>query len=229
MSFQNDVIIHFLQQHEVETSSRKPPISARAKKVSKELPPTPVPLPSQMRGWSQDAANDAGPSRLVQETPRRAHHHRTIKDSPTKRQRSPEFPKRHNAALPGFQNAFVDSTPSRPSHSRATKGKERAIEGLEPLLEHRSLPSYSQFVEDAPRIDSPLSSPTRSSQQNTDEKMEDANLEDTPQTFMDVDGDVDMAENDEEIVEELDRIEPFNWKAEVNHPSPVTLIPSFTS
>jgi hypothetical protein len=129
--------------------------------------------------------------------------------------KSPEKFKKPNM-LPGFQNAFMDSTPSRLSQRRAGKGKQREIDHV--LGEGSGAASFQHLV-------SPPTSPIRCPQDmDTDVKMEVLDLfEDNDATVQQEDipsGDmnIEMAEeahNVSEEMEDADIIEQFDWKTEV--------------
>lgn len=126
--------------------------------------------------------------------------------------KSPEKTRKSNA-LPGFQNAFMTSTPLRPSQQRPNKGKQREIETQ---LQDAPFPSILHV---------PLSPPTSSMNlpRLPEPIIKQGNLHDEPlltQGF-DGDGDIEMVVDDDEAMifeeaeEEVDPIEPFNWKIEV--------------
>lgn len=133
--------------------------------------------------------------------------------------KSPEQIKRPKI-LPGFQNAFATSTPLRPSQKRTNKGKQPDIEGFS-----TDVPPFPSTFQPpvSPR------SPTRPSKHiEADVRMDDSisilgdveNMTVQPH-IQDNDGDIEMAEDDdegifiEETEEETDNIEAFDWKAEV--------------
>ncbi|KAJ7587198.1 hypothetical protein C8J56DRAFT_943791 [Mycena floridula] len=101
------------KQHEVESSARKAPMSARSKRTTTFAPP-----PTPSRPWNMQ--NLADPSFSQLETPLRP------RKSPSKNHRIPkvESPEklRKSAILPGFHNAFADPGPVR------WKGKEKEKE-----------------------------------------------------------------------------------------------------
>ncbi|KAG2146479.1 uncharacterized protein EDB93DRAFT_477741 [Suillus bovinus] len=103
------------KQHEIETSTRKSPWSARSKKAPLAPLATPVPLPLQMQKWNQNEAV-AGPSRVIQESPTRPRFGEIVNNERT---RKPVVETRN---LPsGFQ------TSTSPTKSRVTdfrKGKD---------------------------------------------------------------------------------------------------------
>ncbi|KAJ7703096.1 hypothetical protein B0H17DRAFT_86726 [Mycena rosella] len=98
------------KQHELESSSRKPPLSVRSKKIARDFSSTPLAVPSQIRGWNQNASGSGFPD----QSPVRP---RIVKGSPQDPRKTPEKSKK----LLGFQNSFTDATPVRTVHSRAIK------------------------------------------------------------------------------------------------------------
>lgn len=102
------------KQHEIETSTRKSPWSARSKKTQMAPPATPVPLPLQMQRWNQDGAV-VGPSGAVQESPTRPRFGEIVNNERT---RKPVVETRN---LPsGFQPS---ASPTRPRVTDFRKGK----------------------------------------------------------------------------------------------------------
>ncbi|KAJ6625538.1 hypothetical protein B0H10DRAFT_616844 [Mycena sp. CBHHK59/15] len=173
------------KQHELESSSRKPPASARSKRISRE-PSTPLALPSQMRGWNQTTSFSRFPeqspvrSRLAKDSPQAFHSRRTP-------EKSRKLPK-----LPGFQNSFVDATPVRPSKDK----------GMFARASHT-------------REASPPTSPTPFPKELMDVKMDepgDFNEVLSEHDILDVGR---TPSDEVAPVEELSGVEPFNWKAEV--------------
>lgn len=126
-----------------------------------------------------------------------------------------------NNVLPGFRNAFDDITPLRPSQKRSPgKQREVPIRGL-------------QFGVDLPNLGSPSRAPPTEA---LDINMNDAtefHSEHETLYIPDADGDIEMtqeavlqgegandeqldgAESDVDIIEEVHSIEPFSWTAEV--------------
>ncbi|KAJ6587023.1 hypothetical protein DFH09DRAFT_1142331 [Mycena vulgaris] len=102
------------KQHELETSSRKPPLSVRSKRIARDFPSTPLTVPSQIRGWNQNATGTGFPD----QSPVRSR----VKGSPPgfHPRKTPEKPKKP-AKLLGFQNSFMDATPVRSVQSRPKK------------------------------------------------------------------------------------------------------------
>jgi hypothetical protein len=147
----------------------------------------------------------------VDETPIKSHSPGKTHDiakSPYHR-KSPEKFKKPNM-LPGFQNAFMDSTPLRPSQRRADKGKQREIEDV--LADDAGAASFA----------SPPTSPTRYT--GIDIRMGDLDLvEENDATVrygytLNPDMDTEMAEEAHNLSEgmgDVDIIEPFDWKTEV--------------
>ncbi|KAJ7178430.1 hypothetical protein C8R43DRAFT_1117814 [Mycena crocata] len=193
------------KQHEIETSSRKQPMSVRSKRVTKDFPSTPLAVPSQIRGWNQNASFNG----FTEQSPVRA---RVIRGSPqdVQTRKTPEKPKKPNKLF-GFQNSFTDATPVRPAQSCA--GKEKEV-----------LAGPSHLRETSPPT-GPIPFP-----QLKDVTMTDSNYFDK---IMEPDA-VDMERAGEEIVsaEEIDEIQPFNWKAELTrliltHTFPPNTSPTF--
>lgn len=205
------------KQQELEASLRKPPGSARAKRIARDVPATPI--PGSSNGWntlSQRAIfnNDSlqTPSRPLFVPPPKV-------ISPRKSQ-SPLKPKKA-ATLPGFQNSFATSTPLRPSQK--VKGKQREIisddsnvfnaplpsqpfsrpsPSKHPRPEASRPPSPMRLSLPPPPIDNVFSSEPQSSQAQQ----------------ADYDGDVVMGQEPqepEEVVGEVYNVDPPNWKAEL--------------
>lgn len=130
--------------------------------------------------------------------------------------KSPEKPKKSNA-LPGFQNAFMTSTPLRPSQQRPNKGKQREIGGTQ--LHDAPFPSVFHIPVSPPS--SPIHRPRRPETNTKGGYLTNPLEEPVPAQDFDIDGDVEMAAEDDETMifeeaeEEVDPVEPFNWKIEV--------------
>ena len=199
------------QQQELESTIRKPPASVRAKKLGRDFPSTPLALPSAISGWSR------GAQKPVEETPIR--HARlqpaSNRMSPTRPRKSPE--KIKNGMLPGFENAFETSTPRKSPSKRIARVKEERI--IEP-------PIFGPDTKNDLRLPSQLSQGPSQFQFEPLPKQTEAHeiftlgqrSGPTSEQSQTNDIEMDMApmESDEDIVlEELDMIQPTNWKAEV--------------
>ncbi|KAJ7647233.1 hypothetical protein FB45DRAFT_733467 [Roridomyces roridus] len=170
------------KQQEIEGSSRKPPMSVRSKRMGKDVPTTPMAPPSQMRGWNSTSA-------FPEQSPARA---RAGKGGGDHSHRTPEKP-RKQTKLFGFQNAFADETPLRPSQSRPAKEDDtfaRPARGLSPI------PFPRQQFADIQTVDPP-------------------NFTQQPIDFAQQAVAPEPTEPDVQMPDEFDDIEPFNWKAEL--------------
>ncbi|KAJ7251529.1 hypothetical protein B0H12DRAFT_1234163 [Mycena haematopus] len=167
------------KQHEIESSARKPPLSVRSKRIAKEIPATPLAVPSQIQSWNRNTThNDGFP------------------------EQSPTF---------GIREFF------RRCHTYST-----AYWSLSPKQETEAHPRRREI--------SPFTSPIPFPQPFTDIKMAD------PQDFGEElisSGTVDTGplSNDGTPMEDLQEIEPFNWKAELTrviltHTSPQNISPT---
>ncbi|KAJ6594001.1 hypothetical protein B0H19DRAFT_45348 [Mycena capillaripes] len=113
------------KQHELESSSRKPPLSVRSKRIARDIPSTPLAVPSQIRGWNRTAGiPEQSPvqTRGLHDSPHGLHNRRTP-------EKSKKMPK-----LLGFQNSFIDATPVRNIHARS---KDTGIST--PPMSHREI------------------------------------------------------------------------------------------
>ncbi|KAG1890390.1 hypothetical protein F4604DRAFT_663097 [Suillus subluteus] len=104
------------KQHEIETSTRKSPWSARSKKAPMAPPATPVPVPLQMQRWNQSGAV-AGPSRVTQESPNRPRFGEIVNNERT---RKPGVETRN---LPSGFQLSASPTKSRLTGFRKGRGK----------------------------------------------------------------------------------------------------------
>ena len=188
--------------------------SVRGKKVFRELPSTPLPIPYAMRSWNfSDAANSR---RTMEDTPLRPSQLPPIsKITLSEYPRSPEKQKKLSI-LPGFQNAFETSTPMRSPSKRLNKGKGKM--------------GYDLLVADAPFYNTSrdLSQQSldilQSPQEGFNDFQESAAKPLSPSPLMletdqtrDKDMDTAAIINDEseEVPIPLDSIEDVNWKLEV--------------
>ncbi|KAH9485062.1 hypothetical protein JR316_0001968 [Psilocybe cubensis] len=111
------------KQQELDSSMRKVPGSVRAKKVTRDIPSTPLQVTASMNIWHGGASQVQG-SKKIDETPIRAPRFAvTSKFSPSKQSRRPPEKGRN---LPGFQNAFETSTPIFSPSKKMDKGKGKA-------------------------------------------------------------------------------------------------------
>jgi hypothetical protein len=126
------------QKHEfdIAASARKPPGTLRQRRTLMDPPPpTPLPVPSQIRAWSSAKpplpAGARTPSRRSapgtpsrRNSPRKAKGTSMLPPAPG----PPRVPKSTDGALPGFVNAFA-ATPVRSPEAlrRGAKGKGRAM------------------------------------------------------------------------------------------------------
>lgn len=157
----------------------------RSKKITRDFPSTPLAVPSQIRGWNQNANHTGFPeqspvrSRIVKGSPQGIHTRRT-----------PEKSKKPVKLL-GFQNSFTDDTPVRTTQSRAKEA------------EMSTRPTH------LPKM-SPPASPIPFPQQLNDAKMTEPR--DFADDLSGPGVAYTERSTDENV---LDEIEPFNWKAEV--------------
>ncbi|KAF9465012.1 hypothetical protein BDZ94DRAFT_1255094 [Collybia nuda] len=213
------------KQHELETTNRKPPSSVRPHRTFKGAPSTPMSLPSQIRGWNQSVAN-AYQSVPTEDIPKHPALSGNTKYHPKVPYRSPERTKKPNA-LPGFHNAFATSTPIRPSQQRLNIAKQRAIEETQT----RDAPFLSAFNIPV----SPPSSPMHHSHFSSTNQPKNAPDEPALAPSLDIDKDVDMTVDGDEVMlseetaDEVDPVEPFNWKIELNRIILTETLPPFTT
>ncbi|EMD37735.1 hypothetical protein CERSUDRAFT_94735 [Gelatoporia subvermispora B] len=137
------------KQLELETSLRRPPWTARTKRLDKQLPLSPLRPPSQIRGWNQDSV--PGPS--VPRTPSRMRISHTFDKSPQKTPNKKRVENTQKATmLPGFFNSFAAS----PSVTHTTmvegKGKEKETGGPDG--------DWNPFADARTHQPSPLNSPS---------------------------------------------------------------------
>ncbi|KAL1670030.1 hypothetical protein GGF50DRAFT_43036 [Schizophyllum commune] len=235
-----------------ELESRRPPMSVKTRKTARSTDFVgPIPMSSQMRGWSNAGASTSrveedpfGGRPISSQPPPPPLPSQSVRRSPSKA-RSPAKPK--PGAL-GFQNSFVASTPLA---KRKGKQKENAeqeqrqggggsqLQGFQPASQQPrdrdrsqqqqpawdlgptqapSQPGFDWTVQSPPAIPSPPGSPTR--------MQVDAPA---PAPAPAPDGDVEMADGEEEIVpEEFDAIEPIDWMGELTYILLTHRLPSST-
>ncbi|EKM54103.1 uncharacterized protein PHACADRAFT_209924 [Phanerochaete carnosa HHB-10118-sp] len=217
------------RQHELETSSRKPPWSAQAKKIQSRPIGSPIGTPLQMRAWNPPRI--AQPSSQVAQTPRRPRFGEIIV--------SPKFahPKMllppPGPVLPGWQNSFAPS--AKPASQLAKdKGKGRLREPTvaeddgqaffapassppspSPFKEHRPLPDTTAVEYVAVSSKSPASAPEPSTQAPLPSEQEDEDIKiDVKMVDDEMEGfkteDVTAGTQEEESHE----IESPNWRDE---------------
>ncbi|OBZ67192.1 Regulator of nonsense transcripts UPF2 [Grifola frondosa] len=155
------------KQHELETSMRKASLSAHSKKIHNIEPTSPISVPSPIRQWNT-LGRDDGPSALMR-TPTRPRRRVAVDDNspdrPQKKKQVVVESAKSASKLPGFHNAFQNTTlqlqSSHLSQSFKGKGKERAGSQFDADIvdaEHH-IPQTSQLNFMHHEIPSPPSSP----------------------------------------------------------------------
>ncbi|KAI0700875.1 hypothetical protein BC835DRAFT_1325264 [Cytidiella melzeri] len=211
------------RQHELETSTRKPPWSVTKKQVHLD-PNTPVKvrMSSQMRGWNTGGGFDVD----FTETPR-GPRFGAIEKQPSQRPRqlskTTEGNKK-NPMLPGFHNSFIDSPSRHLSQKIVEKGKNK---------QRASLTSDNPFFAEHTHSSPPSSPLGATYEEPHDDAMElvpqvgQSNLSPTlsksppqvPASGVARDEDVKMTEgtDDLELQDDLSDIDPPNWRDELHH------------
>ncbi|KAI0930684.1 hypothetical protein AcV5_007334 [Taiwanofungus camphoratus] len=222
------------RQHEMETVTHRSPWSARSKKINRQVPSTPVKLPSQIRQWSLGNDN-AGPSFALAETPSQPRLMSTGWDSldmSRRRDHSVVENAKNTAVLPGFYNSFSSSPPRSSSQVVKGKGKERD----NGRLGRGQFQTTSFTGHHLQQPSSPPSSPIRMDrhvESQRDIGSDDAAVFFTSPNETNVHGvqeDADMAEEGkEEPSEDLDIIDPPDWRAELSRLMFTHKFPSFKS
>lgn len=209
----------FIKQQELDSSMRKVPSSIRAKKIARDIPSTPLPVPPSMSAWNRGASQAQGSTRTFDETPIRAPRFAVnSRLSPSKQPRkSPE--KVRN--LPGFQNAFETSTPVFSPSKKPDKGKKKTETDFT-MFDSEVLPNS---FPSQPMVGSGNYTP-RPKPQITNSQALKEDIDRIP-VFMEssysgfsqtnnADMDVAPTESDEDaLTEEPETFDGVNWKAEV--------------
>ncbi|KAF8161182.1 hypothetical protein B0H34DRAFT_369698 [Crassisporium funariophilum] len=209
------------RQQELESTIRKPPASVRLKKINRELPSTPVAVPSVIRSWNANASQSVLPRTNVEETPLRPSRLLPVwKASPSSQSRkSPEKAKKQGM-LPGFQNAFVTSTPMKSPTKRLNKGKGRLdyvsdTFGGQPSQDFHNLPQETIDLTQSMPDDATMSQGADKTAEPTPYNL--LGPKSLPAKDDDMDADV-VEENEEDPSLEIpDVIEEINWKAKLSY------------
>lgn len=187
--------------------------------MGRDFPSTPLAVPSAMHGWNKGISEGNSFRRPVEETPLRPSRLPSVpKASPTKSRKSPEKVK--NGMLPGFENAFEASTPRRSPSKIKDKGKMPMVQNssvfgpdltndLRPFSQFQLSQGPSQFQLE------PIPKPTQLQESFT---LPDSSGPFTAQQSQlnDEDMEVVPVESNEDLaLEEIETIDPTNWKAEV--------------
>lgn len=138
------------QQHEVESSVRRPPMSAR--KFAQATNATPLKVPAEMRSWNTKVRDFES---MVFDTPSRRLFGNSVTPS-----RHVESSQRgtNRPQLMGFVNSFAQAAPSQPRSQLAksrNKGKERAHDDdmfVEPPSSPASPTRYGLRATDVPDL-----------------------------------------------------------------------------
>ncbi|KAI0344600.1 hypothetical protein BDW22DRAFT_1066488 [Trametopsis cervina] len=210
------------RQQELETSTRKPP-GTISKRLARQIPNTPVRMPSQMRAWNMQGMAEVGFSQTPRGPRFGAIENMERMSSQKPRLLAPaENSKR--PMLPGFLNSFVDSPSKRPAQKAADRGKGK---------QRANLANDTIFFAGGARSSPPSSPIDMAFVEPLDIPMEDpspvpaGSLSQTPYKTqlpvadfeMDRDDDVKMLQTPEdgEPQDEFDEIEPPNWRDELYH------------
>jgi len=190
------------KQHELESSSRKPPPSVRSKRTAKDIPSTPLAVPSQIQGWNRNASFTTFP----EQSPVRARVAPDARKTPEKSKKPPK--------LLGFENSFADATPVRPRNGHSRPKKETEVSAHP--VQRREL--------------SPSTSPIPFPQPFADIQMADVQDFGDELTGPEAVGS-EQPGNEGIPTDDLQEIEPFNWKAELTriiltHSSPQNTSPT---
>ncbi|KAF7376232.1 hypothetical protein MSAN_00038400 [Mycena sanguinolenta] len=180
------------KQHEIESSARKPPMSVRAKRIAKEIPGTPLAVPSQIQSWNRNTTHNESPVRA-----------RDARRTPEKSKKLPR--------LLGFENSFADATPIRPRNGQSRPKQESET------------PARRREMSRAP-------SPIPFQQPFADNDIKMADSQDFGEVTSSGTAGVERTV-DEAMPDDLQEIEPFNWKAELTriiltHTSPQNISPT---
>ncbi|KAI0311901.1 hypothetical protein OF83DRAFT_708942 [Amylostereum chailletii] len=196
------------KQHEMNTTTRLAPTSARAqRKTGVEFSPAPVPMSSQMRSWNASA----GPS--VCKTPSK------LRFLPGSQVQAPGSPSRRKVnmpappdkKLPGFVNAFLPSSPGKRRESTQPAQTPRKDKGKAPATFVEA--TQSQWETDAVPP-SPPSSPMRPprSQRPRVQAMDIDDEDSQGGSKADVSMDVFDAETEREVKDSSrDEVTPSAW------------------
>ncbi|KAJ7217952.1 hypothetical protein GGX14DRAFT_598835 [Mycena pura] len=135
------------KQHELDGSSRKPPLSVRSKRVSKDFFSTPIAVSTQVDGWNRTELPEHTPlpAGIARRSPSNVHDRGT-----------PEKLKKP-AKLLGFQNSFIDVTPVRAVRSRP-KVDERMVFPTSPIpfppqINDVTMNDFNDFNDDPIRLE----------------------------------------------------------------------------
>ena len=226
------ILTQFPQQHEMETSIRKPPWSARSRRTATEAPPTPLAIPAQMHHWNTQRDRAAGPSKGEEEIPGGPRFGTITKGSPKtiRNHKTTATPAAKKSAKLGFYNSFDISTPVRPSQTmtaKARNGRGVVPDGtIDWMGKAPSLFGQRTGRSSAGIPPSPPSSPTRGGRAASDVDMQsddyaafpasdsNAGFEHGNMGMIDVDMGYENVEDG--LSEELEEIEGLNWEDEVS-------------
>jgi hypothetical protein len=184
--------------------------SVRVKRAFRELPSTPLPIPSAIRSWNMfDATNSRG---AMDDIPLCSQVPPISKITPSKYPRKSPEKQKKISMLPGFQNAFEPSTPMRSPSKRFNKGKGK--------MEYESLvadtPFYNTSRQSPDILQFPREEGINGFQESAARPLSPSSL--TLETGQSKDEDMDTAMTNDESEEAsipLDPIEDVNWKLEV--------------
>ncbi|KAF7428578.1 hypothetical protein PC9H_007804 [Pleurotus ostreatus] len=207
----------FKQQEQLSAMpSLKAPSSVRSKKIANMPSSTALHPLSQAGAWNRDGSNVAGPSNKIFETPRRPRHLPSTQRLTPKRLQPPKSPEkmRQSALLPGFENAFMPSSPVAKTQIQSDrKGKQKAIDLLKDdsdgVVERDGLDLWERADAVIPPFPLARAARSEAGDMDVDSARPTEVLFDVPMTD-EVAADVPL------VVEEgLDDVKPFDWSAEV--------------
>lgn len=173
----------------------------------KNIPATPVRVPSQIGAWR--ANQDADTSQQFDDIPRKLPMIRQLPRAASSGQKTPEATKK-SALLPGFQNSFA-ATPLKLGPKNASKGKGKDM-GREGSFE---IPNEIASQRTTLLVATPIRQ--RASENFDFRNSFDAALNsDDLAPPVDEDGDTVMLDDAESAINEVEPVEPLNYKAEVS-------------
>ncbi|KAJ8696747.1 hypothetical protein PTI98_006590 [Pleurotus ostreatus] len=208
----------FKQQEQLSAMpSLKAPSSVRSKKIANMPSSTALHPLSQAGAWNRDGSNVAGPSNKIFETPRRPRHLPSTQRLTPKRLQPPKSPEkmRQSALLPGFENAFMPSSPVAKTQIQSDrKGKQKAIDLLKDdsdgVVERDGLDLWERADAVIPPFPLARAARSEAGDMDVDSARPTEVLFDVPMTD-EVAADVPL------VVEEgLDDVKPFDWSAELS-------------
>ncbi|KAL5507293.1 hypothetical protein ACEPAH_6749 [Sanghuangporus vaninii] len=185
---------YIFKQHEVDSSSRKPPLSMRTKRTVLDSQTSPVPVPPTMREWNAMRTANPNKANLIMNTPSMKGGAGENRGDGRVRTGMKLRPSVSGMKFPGFENSFLQSSPSNsPTRSRQFTSAVRNDAGVRtPTKSNRGKATDPAPSRARNGVLSPIKLPSLTFKPPADADFDKIQMDDCIQDF-----DVDIGPNDD--------------------------------